>query len=301
MNNLKIRKFNDSILNNAKLITRGSGFFSTYDLNNGNIIKVVKSVDDCYDSSNALFLYSTYNDFMDDLYAKLMYSTNVDLSSIIIPNAIYLDKDIVRAYTVPKQENCVNLDKFISLNNNLDTIASILIKMTKEIRLANKNNINMPDLGNSSNVLVNTKNKSIKFIDYDGMQIDKYPSFCISSLINNQVVPVTRDKRFHDIKSGMITNNTDKLSLYSLFIFYSTRTLLNEFGSSDYTFNSNGKLILKESVFYNYTKMIGIENTELEDDLYRLFYCEKINYPDTSIKKILKTHYIDNNRFIKKY
>ena len=61
MNNLKILKYNESILKNAKLITNGSSFFKTYDLNNGKIMKVVKSVDECYDGTNAMFLYTSYN------------------------------------------------------------------------------------------------------------------------------------------------------------------------------------------------------------------------------------------------
>lgn len=303
MNNLKIKKFDESILSKAKLITKGSGFFSTYDLNNGNIIKVVKSVDECFDGTNAMFLYASYNEFIDDLYNKLTKSIDINVSSIVLPNCIYLDDNIPRAYTVPKQRNCMNLSSYLLKNKDLNTIASTIINITKEIRIANKNGINMPDLGNSSNILVNTKNKEIKFIDYDGMQIGKYPSFCISSLISNQVIPFTRDKRMCDMKTGLITNNMDKLSLYALFIFFTTKTFLTDFGPEKYNF-VNGVLKLKEKEFYNYTKSIGINDTDLEKELFNIFYDNKINYPDTSIKKLIKTHKFDdifkNTKFIEK-
>lgn len=302
MNNLKIRKFKDSILDKAKLITQGSGFLSTYDLNDGNIIKVVKTPLECFDGNNAIFLYTTYNEFIDTIYNKLIKSNDITTSSIVLPNNIYIDDDVVRAYTIPKQENCITLDKYLK-NSDLETIANTLINITCEIKKANKEGINMPDLGNPSNVLINLKNNEIKFIDYDGMQIGDSPSFCLSSLLSNQVTPVTRDKRMCDIKTGLVTDNLDKLSLYALFILFTTKTLLTNFGPQDYRFK-NGVLKLKEEVFYNYTKMLGITNTQLEEELYSIFYDNNINYPDTSIKKLLMTHKFDekhnNTRFIEK-
>ena len=303
MKNLKIKKFDNSILEKAKLITSGSGFFSTYDLNNGNIIKVVKSLDECFDGYNAMFLYSTYNEFIDDLYNKLTKSIDIDIPSIVLPNCIYLDNNIPRAYTIPKQRNMISLEKYLVKNNDLDTIASTIINLSKVVRSANKEGIIFPDLGNSSNILINPNNKEIKLIDYDGMQIDKYPSFCISSLISNGVIPFTRNINYCDLKTGLVSSNMDKLSLYALFLFYTTKTLLTDFRPEDYDF-FDGKLRLKESSFYEYTKTLGIDNTSLEEELHKIYFENKLNYPDTSIKKLLKTHEFDdscnNIRFIKK-
>ena len=48
--------------------------------------------------------------------------------------------------------------------------------------------------------------------------------------------------------------------------------------------------------------MIGIEDTPLEQDLYDIHFSSRANYPETSIKKLLKTHKLvkeENKRFIK--
>ena len=303
MNNLVIKKYDESIIKSAKQITKGSGFFSTYDLNDGNIIKVVKTPEECFDGSNGLFLYSTYNIFIDELYNKLTKSIDIDIPSIVLPNCIYLDNNVPRAYTIPKQDGFMSIKKYLLNNNDLNTIATTIINITKEVKKANKNGINMPDLGNSSNTLIDPKSKKIRFIDYDGMQIDKYPSFCNSGLIDNNVVPFTSNKNYCKIKTGLVTNNMDKLSLYALFILYTTKTLLTSFSPPDYRI-IDGKLVLKEEVFYNYTKMIGIDGTELEKELYKIFFGTDLSYPDSSIKQLLKTHKFDNSykniRFIKK-
>lgn len=300
MNNLKIKKYDNSLLNHAKLITNGNSYFKTYDLNNGNIIKVVKSVDECLNCENAMFLYSSYDYFIDELYNKLLFSNNIEIQSILTPNCVYLDNnDIPRAYTVQKLVNYISLDEYCIKNSDLNSISPIFLELTNEIRKANSISINFPDLGNASNILINKNNKDIKLIDYDGLQIDKYESFCISSLVLNNVIPLFEDKRMNDIKKGLVTNNLDKLSLYSLFIYYTTKKYLNNFGPQDYTF-MDGQFKLKKDVLLNFTKSIGINDTYLENDLLELFYNSRINYPDTSIKKLAKTHILKDNLFIKK-
>ena len=299
MNNLKIKKFNESILDNAKLITRGSGFYSTYDLNNGNIIKVVKQVNEVLSQRNAMILGMAYNEFIESIYKKLIRSVEITTPSIVLPNCVYFEKNIPIAYTIPKQTNCVNLETYLEKNNDLDMIANTIINVSKEVKTANKEGINFPDLGNASNILINTKNKDIRFIDYDGLQIDNYSSFSISSLISNQVIPLTLDKRLYDLKNTLVTNNMDKLSLYALFIYYTTKTYLTDFGPECYDYKEK-KLVLKESSLKDYINSIGLNDTLLEEEIFKLFYSDKINYPETSIKKLLKTHDLDKNKFIKK-
>ena len=299
MNNLKIRKFNESVLDRAKLITNGKGFFKTYDLCNGNIIKVVKTPEECFDGRNALFLYTTYNEFIDELYGKLTKSVDITTQSIVLPNCIYLDNNIPRAYTVPKQRNMVDLDRLLLKNHDLETVSNIIINISNEVKKANQEGIHLPDLGNSSNILVNPKNKEIKFIDYDGMQIDKYPSFNSSGLVNNIVVPFTRNPMYCCMKDGLVNSNFDKLSLYALFIFFTTRTILTDFGPESY-YPKDGKLYLKPEAFYDYTKTLGLTGTNLEEELLKIFTNKNLNYPNTSIKKLVKSHNLEGVKFIKK-
>lgn len=299
MNNLKVKKFNESILDNAKLITKGNGFFMTYDLNNGNIIKVVKSVGECMEQKNALYLYSTYNEFIESLYDKIQASKSINSSTIVLPNSIYMYKDIPRAYSIPKQTEMIGLNKYFNKNDDFETIANIVIKLSEEVKNVNKEKICLPDLGNLSNTLINPKTKDIKFIDYDGLQINKYSSFCISSLINDLVEPHVSGNKYYNVKTGLSNSNLDKLTLYAIFLYYTTGTFISNFGPSKYHFE-NGEFVLKEDAFLDYTLSIGIEDTSLEEDLYDLFYSDKIKYPNTSIKRLLKTHNLENNKFIRK-
>ena len=303
MNNLKIREFNESILSNAKLISKGKGFFSTYDLNNGNIIKVVKTPYDCLDQLNMMYLTANYNYFISDLYKKLLKSKDVQSNKIVLPNTIYMSNDIPRAYTIPKLNNMIGLNQLFEKENNLETISNLIIKISNEVKNANKEGIYFPDLGTISNILVNPNNRDIMFIDYDGLQIDTFSSYSISGLIDDLVEPHVSGKKYYDMKTGLSNRNLDKLSLYAIFLYYTTGTFISDFGPNHYHF-IDGKLCLKEQSFLDYTLSIGIEDTPLEEDLFDLFYSDKIKYPNTSIKKLLKTHTLekkDNKRvFVRK-
>lgn len=295
MNNLKIKKFDKSILEKSKLITRGSSFFKTYDMNNGNIIKIVKSLDECMNMSNRVYLRNNYQEFIDNIYSKIDYSKYIELQSIVLPNAIYLDNDKFVGYSLPKLENYTDLDSYLLDNDSIEEISISVINLIKEVRKINKNNINLPDLCNLSNVLINSK-KELRFIDYDGMQIDKYMSFSISSLINYSYAPFTENRKYCDA-SGLINRDFDKISLYLIYLLYTTNTSITF--SSPYNYvRKNGIYTLREDIILKYLQDIGLEDTELGENIYKIYNDEKLNYPDTSIKKLLNTHTLKNSRFI---
>ena len=303
MNNLKIREFNESHLKRAIPITDGNGYFKTYDLNNGNIMKVVKSVGECLKQPNCNFLLSGYNYFISEIYDKLSASKDIETKSIVLPNAVFFSGDIPIAYTVPKLEGYVNLIEFLFNSYDLDLISSVFIDLTKEVRHANKEGIIIPDLGNASNILINPKTKDIKFIDYDGMQIGKYQSFVVSSLVRDSILPITRNSDMIDFKTDLLKNNIDKYSLMLLYIFFTTKCSIKEFLPSDYHFK-DGKFVLKKDALTKYIESVGLDETPLENDLYRLIYEHKFKYPDTSIKQLTKKHKLEmksnTGLFIKK-
>ena len=295
MNNLNIKKFDKSILEKSKLITRGSSFFKTYDMNNGNILKVVKSLDECMNMTNRLYLRNNYQEFIDNIYNKIDYSKYIDLQSIALPNTIYLDNDKFIGYSIPKLENYTDLDSYLLDNDSMEEVSTNIINLVKEVRELNKNNINLPDLCNLSNVLINSK-KELKFIDYDGMQIDKYISFSVSSLINYSYASFTENRKYCDTL-GFINRNFDKVSLYLIYLLYTTHTSIT-FSSPYHYVRKNGIYTLSEDVILKYLEDIGLKDTELGENIYKIYNDEKLNYPDTSIKKLLNTHTLKNSRFI---
>ena len=295
MNNLNIKKFDKSILEKSKLITRGSSFFKTYDMNNGNIIKIVKSLDECMNMTNRLYLRNNYQEFIDNIYNKIDYSKYIDLQSIALPNTIYLDNDKFIGYSIPKLENYTDLDSYLLDNDSMEEVSTNIINLVKEVRELNKNNINLPDLCNLSNVLINSK-KELKFIDYDGMQIDKYISFSVSSLINYSYASFTENRKYCDTL-GFINRNFDKVSLYLIYLLYTTHTSITFLSPYNYV-RKNGIYTLSEDVILKYLEDIGLKDTELGENIYKIYNDEKLNYPDTSIKKLLNTHTLNNSRFI---
>ena len=97
MKNLEIKKLNKSVLEKATLICKGSGFMKTYDLNNGNILKLLKEKDE------RNFLHFAYFDeFKECLEEKLKLAKYIYSDSIVLPNAIYMKNDNVVGYSVPK-------------------------------------------------------------------------------------------------------------------------------------------------------------------------------------------------------
>lgn len=284
MRNLHVKKFNKSILKNAKIITSGSGFFRTYDMNNGYIIKVLKEKDDL-----DLGLYYQYDSFIFDLYDKLLFSRNIDVPSIVKPHSIFMKEDRVYAYTVPKVFG-LSLHELLDNKFNLDLISSLICKVSEEVKFANKCGINFPDLGNATNILVDNNGGSIRFIDYEGLQIDKYPSFSISSLMMASHNKYFDKSKYKNSKNGIVTSNFDKATLYALFLYYTTHTNIADIDF--YVFNRCRKEEIDNAI-KKYSLDIGIDGTSMEEDIHTIFSSKSNNYPDTSIKRLVKDFQLD--------
>lgn len=297
MKNLKIKNYNRSVLEHATLITRGSCFFDTYDLNNGYIFKKLKDDDDL-DFLEIL----EYDTFIKDILIKLQLSQEIDCESIIKPDSIYMLKDFFIGYTVAKVDG-VSLDDTLSESSDLDSISSLIIKLSEEVRKANKEGVNFPDLGNSSNVMIERGTGKIKFIDYDGLQVFDQPSYSISNLISPSTNPYFDSVKYRSKKTGIVESNLDKATLYALFLYYSTKTLMSRFKHGDYVV-SGRKISIKDEAIDRYCSEIGVIDTSMQEDIHTIYSPRTNNYPDTSIKRLVRDYRLekkgDTNTFIKK-
>ena len=297
MKNLKIKNYNRSVLEHATLITRGSCFFDTYDLNNGYIFKKLKDDDDL-DFLEIL----EYDTFIKDILIKLQLSQEIDCESIIKPDSIYMLKDFFIGYTVAKVDG-VSLDDTLSESSDLDFISSPIIKLSEEVRKANKEGVNFPDLGNASNVMIERGTGKIKFIDYDGLQVFDQPSYSISNLISPSTNPYFDSAKYRSKKTGIVESNLDKASLYALFLYYSTKTLMSRFKHGDYVV-SGRKISIKDEAIDRYCSEIGVIDTSMQEDIHTIYSPRTNNYPDTSIKRLVRDYRLekkgDTNTFIKK-
>lgn len=297
MKNLKIKNYNRSVLEHATLITRGSCFFDTYDLNNGYIFKKLKDDDDL-DFLEIL----EYDTFIKDILIKLQLSQEIDCESIIKPDSIYMLKDFFIGYTVAKVDG-VSLDDTLSESSDLDFISSPIIKLSEEVRKANKEGVNFPDLGNASNVMIERGTGKIIFIDYDGLQVFDQPSYSISNLISPSTNPYFDSAKYRSKKTGIVESNLDKASLYALFLYYSTKTLMSRFKHGDYVV-SGRKISIKDEAIDRYCSEIGVIDTSMQEDIHTIYSPRTNNYPDTSIKRLVRDYRLekkgDTNTFIKK-
>ena len=297
MKNLKIKNYNRSVLEHATLITRGSCFFDTYDLNNGYIFKKLKDDDDL-----GLLEILEYDTFIKDILVKLQLSQEIDCESIIKPDSIYMLKDFFIGYTVAKVDG-VSLDDILSESPDLDFISSLIIKLSEEVRKANKEGVNFPDLGNASNVMIERGTGKIKFIDYDGLQVFDQPSYSISNLISPSTNPYFDSVKYRSKKTGIVESNLDKATLYALFLYYSTKTLMSRFKHGDYVV-SGRKISIKDEAIDRYCSEIGVIDTSMQEDIHTIYSPRTNNYPDTSIKRLVRDYRLekkgDTNTFIKK-
>ena len=297
MKNLKIKNYNRSVLEHATLITRGSCFFDTYDLNNGYIFKKLKDDDDL-----GLLEMLEYDTFIKDILIKLQLSQEIDCESIIKPDSIYMLKDFFIGYTVAKVDG-VSLDDTLSESSDLDFISSLIIKLSEEVRKANKEGVNFPDLGNASNVMIERGTGKIKFIDYDGLQVFDQPSYSISNLISPSTNPYFDSVKYRSKKTGIVESNLDKATLYALFLYYSTKTLMSRFKHGDYEV-SGRKISIKDEAIDRYCSEIGVIDTSMQEDIHTIYSPRTNNYPDTSIKRLVRDYRLekkgDTNTFIKK-
>lgn len=214
MNNVLNNNWNSQVLNNATLIRSGSGFMETYDLHNGNILKVVKGIEQL--ERDDLIRY--YRMFQEELNSKINLSKYIDIPDIVLPNNAYYSEEGIKAYTVPKVINGLQLEQILPKINSLRLYGAILSKLTKRIRTLNENGIILPDLITASNIFYDYKSDSFNFIDYDGMQIWYSKSFSISNCLFVIDGPINNTEKYGNYEQ--YTSNLDKLSLLILFFCF---------------------------------------------------------------------------------
>ena len=290
---LNEHSWNSHLLDNATLITPGKGYMTTYDLNNGEILKKLKDED----SLSSLTQQKRREDFIIELERKISLSKEIEDKSIVIPKTIYRDKDgRIQGYTTKKIEE-ENLDTILKGIESIELYESIFITLTEKIKLLNKEGIILPDLGNTTNVLYNPKNKRIYFIDYDGIQIKDSQVFSMANILEQEKNPMLNSTKYR--KNKLFNENLDKLTLLLLYVYYTTGTnilynidqelsiiqLMNQYNLTQKT------IVPEPNIFYDFFHTFGIEDTKLSELIQTVFDQTKANqYPDHAIKEITKTH-----------
>ena len=283
----------ESLVDDATLITDGSGLMKTYDMNNGQILKVVKPIEDVISMTQ----YRNYYDFLSELRKKIKLSRMYDIPSLVLPKNVYYDSnDEVKAYSVPRV-NDESLHTHLTGIKDIELFDKVFSVLCDEVRLLNREGIILPDLANLGNVLFNPKSGKMKFIDYDGMQVQWAETFSISELLCQDGNDMLFDEKYR--KKGLFNSNIDKLSLLVLYLYHTTgvniMSDISIFLQINQTMNLDSKPIDKTppswSLFLEFFERIGITGTELADLVYRSFDPTSTNrYPKEAIKKLTLSH-----------
>lgn len=236
---------NNSILHNLTLVKENE-ISSVMRLGNGDFLKI-------FNPELLRLIRLQYN-----LEEKIMSAHKiVNVPEILTPKAGVYDNasnNIFLGYiTDPaKGVNFNDFDNAYSIKNhsNLTGYTKIMCDLFNIVERANKNNIIFPDLCTCDNLFIH--NGQFSFIDYDGIQIDKYKVLAISSSLgnNNQYfVP----KFF---KNGLFTTELDKKSMLILYFLTVFNIDLNSIGRKvPYT----GEIVSLKVIF---------DTLGLEDDIF---------------------------------
>lgn len=307
MRKVEQRLWKKSVLDKATLITEGKGFMRTYDLSNGQILKQVKSPDEV----SSMYQYGVHSRFVSELSDKLELSKLMDNPDLVLPSVVYINEyGNIEAYSVPKVEH-ESLEAVLPRVKSLEVYEKIFSLLTSSVARLNNDGIMLPDLANTSNVLISPRLERLSFIDYDGMQVKGTNGFFISKLLEQENNPMLTSKKY--MRNGLFNKNIDKLSLLVLFIYYTTgKNIMNDSTSHaqlmqvlNTCLRPGDQIIPDKSMFDELFVNIGIEETELSELVQRVFDPSINNlYPHNAIKTLTKTHNLvvgcNGNRMFKR-
>lgn len=295
MKKLNEQTWNDNILSRANLITEGSNFMRTYDLNNGEILKLMKKEEEL----GSAFQFGQIDDFTLELIKKIRLSKDISDSSLVLPKTVYYSKsgDLV-GYTTPKI-NDNDLDNYLRSVNSLEIYNKVFSILIDKVRLLNNEGIILPDLGNTTNVLYNPKNDSIHFIDFDGLQIQDSEAFSMASILHSNSNPMIFSDKYS--KGNLYNSNLDKLTLLVLYIYYTTgMNIMNGLDPllslmqymNDSLSSKNASVVIPDmESFRKSFEELGIWDTEIAELIRRVFDQTETNiYPDFAIENLALTH-----------
>lgn len=292
MNKIIKEDFSTSILDGATKICGENRTMSTYDLHNGEILKILEP--DVIRNMKIPF-----EKYLADLDYKISLSENIDVPDIVCPMRALYDDNGIRAYTTAKVVSGIPLIKILPAyckRGELQLYSHIFTKLTERVKLINNSGIILPDLGNATNTFYEPKTDSFKFIDYDGMQIEDSKSFSYSAFLPIYKNPIFRSRKYRQ-KNNLYTENLDKLSILILYLYYTTGINIMDIDrntNAGYSFNRDFEEkdipLPNMSIMIDFFDNYGIA-PEMES-LVNLAYNHRHDniYPDEVIEKVAREY-----------
>lgn len=166
-----------------------------------------------------------------DIEGKILAAKPIKSSpEILVPtSAIYDDSRNFIGYTMPMAKgvdyNKIEENLTYSQREDLGRYGRIHNKLESIIK--KNQNIVFPDFCTCDNIFIDDK-ENIKFIDYDGLQVDKFKSLSTSTSLGD--FNSYNNSKYID-NSGLFTKELDKKSLIILYFLSAFNINLNRVGS----------------------------------------------------------------------
>lgn len=223
---------------------------------------------------------------------KIELADHIRSKEIVKPTAMLLDKHSkqYQGFEMEYQKDpSINyLLKEKSWKTQLDKTTELFLAISKGLQHSHKQDIIAPDLFSKGNLLYDTNKKSVKFLDYDGLQIQNLqaPFYCSDFELFNEFIE--KYPKFYQNNSQLYTKEYDKMTLIVEYLYWCT------------SHNLADNLAVNQfhiTVIPAILNAFGLkECRELRNYLCDLFYSTSdIPYPDEVLKRIDKEYQLVPN------
>lgn len=244
-----------TMLNDCPCVKSKSGGNKIYQLSEDEVLKIFS-----LNYSMKFHCYSGYS-----LEEKILNSEKYCCDSAIVsPKKAAYYGDTLVGYT---EEKVDGESIFLFYRNVYDScsdlypLACLYSKLEEHVR--NASDVVFPDLCTLGNVLVSGIDEEmvVKFVDYDGLQVDCYPSMNISSLLGD----FNQYKNSKYLSSGkLFTKELDKRSLAQLYFLLAFHIDLNCVGHLHPDCN---RPMTSDDLFW----MIGLDDEVVQNKIRKFF------------------------------
>lgn len=283
---MKITNFNFGMVKDGKRLDQGKNPYTlVYLLNSSKVFKLLKRP-----YSNNMAVLSSYHRFRVNFNSKLALAEKLRHNqSLILPDEICVDKNNQINGFSYEYVDLPDLTSFFNESQDIESITELYILIASLVEKLYSDGVIAPDLINKGNILYNPKSKAVKFIDYDGLQIDSVQSNSISKTLMYRQNPVLSQAKYRN-HHNLFTKEINTMSL--LIGYLEAVTGINVASLAIFQkimyYEQNGKMDEKRKqfigeVFHN----VGIFDEEVINGYTNLFSAVEPNpAPLPIIKKI---------------
>lgn len=252
---MKKIQITESFLNGLKCVSADEN--ALFQTESGDILKILSPT---YLST---FYYLTGQSLED----KILNAKEIlNVPEIIVPkSAAYIGRDFVGYFT-----DCAQGISFVDYNcsltlsdqEDLYKFAEMYSAIEKPVREAS--NVVFPDLCTCDNIFIQPSSNGydVQFIDYDGLQVGKYKSCCISTALGDYIQMMESNYVNSDMSFQKSLDVKSLIHLYFLTAFHLDLTKVGQF------YPGTNTRVTLDDIF----NLIQLDDWDIMDKVYKVMY-----------------------------